>query len=205
MKPSETWFFLFFWSRGLGVDVKKEARRPRGREARLPPWARPPPSWAPRSSTDVILPPIYTHIPQKHPGAPWNPISTVATFCTQEIPSWGLFWSSAGGGINHGGLLHQHHSLSNDVWVVYHRPSCPSFLVRWLLLSIWFSIQSSPRFSWRSIRFNLLLRCVCRDPMNCGFMIKFIYEQYLNLLWLILCMIGLSLQVSLNYQFGLAY
>ena len=27
-----------------------------------------------------------------------------------------------------------------------------------------------------------LLRCVCRDPMNCGFMIKFIYEQYLNLL-----------------------
>ena len=40
--------------------------------------------------------------------------------------------------------------------------------------------------------------------MNCGFMIKFIYEQYLNLLnsfmydWL-------SLQVSSNYQFGLAY
>ena len=38
--------------------------------------------------------------------------------------------------------------------------------------------------------------------MNCGFMIKFIYEQYLNLLnsfmydWL-------SLQVSSNYQFGL--
>ena len=40
--------------------------------------------------------------------------------------------------------------------------------------------------------------------MNCGFMIKFIYEQHLNLLnsfmydWL-------SLQVSSNYQFGLAY
>ena len=26
--------------------------------------------------------------------------------------------------------------------------------------------------------------------MNCGFMIKFIYEQYLNLLWILLCMIG---------------
>ena len=26
------------------------------------------------------------------------------------------------------------------------------------------------------------LRCVCRDPMNCGFMIKIIYEQYLVLL-----------------------
>ena len=29
---------------------------------------------------------------------------------------------------------------------------------------------------------TLLLQCVCRDPMNCGFMIKIIYEQYLNLL-----------------------
>ena len=37
---------------------------------------------------------------------------------------------------------------------------------------------------------NLLLRCVYRDPMNCGFMIKIIYEQYLNLLWILLCMIG---------------
>ena len=26
-------------------------------------WARPPPSWAPRASTDLLLPPIYTHIP----------------------------------------------------------------------------------------------------------------------------------------------
>ena len=97
---------------------------------------------------------IYRHIPQKHPGAPRNPISTATTFCTQEIPSWGLFWSSAGGGIDHGGLLHQHHSLSDDVWVVYHRPSVPYLLVRWLLLSLWISIQSSPRFSWRSIRCN---------------------------------------------------
>ena len=83
--------------------------------ARLPPWARPPPSRAPCSSTDLLLPPIYIHIPQKHPGAPRNPISTTATFCTREIPSWGLFRRSAGGGIDHGGLLHQHHSLSDDV------------------------------------------------------------------------------------------
>src|SRR3954465_8186826 len=26
--------------------------------------------------------------------------------------------------------------------------------------------------------------------MNCGFMIKIIYEQYLNLFWILLCMIG---------------
>ena len=31
--------------------------------ARPPPWARPPPSWAPRGSSDVLLSPIYTHIP----------------------------------------------------------------------------------------------------------------------------------------------
>ena len=77
--------------------------------------ARPPPSWAPRGSTDLLLPPIYVHIPRKHPGAPRNPISTAATFCTQEIPSWGLFRSSAGGGIDHGGPLHQLHGLSGDM------------------------------------------------------------------------------------------
>ena len=82
---------------------------------RPPPCACPPPSWAPRGSTDLLLPPTYIHIPRKHLGAPRNPISTAATFCTQEIPSWGLFRSSAGGGIDHGGLLHQHHSLFDDV------------------------------------------------------------------------------------------
>ena len=83
--------------------------------ARLPPWARPPPSWALRCSTDVLLPPIYIHVPPKHPGAPQKPNSTAATFCTREIPSWGLFRSSAGGGIDHGGPLHQLHGLSGDV------------------------------------------------------------------------------------------
>ena len=84
-------------------------RKPRGR------GARPPPSWASRCSTDVLLPPIYNHIPWKHHIRSQNPISTAATFCTQEIPSWGIFRNSAGGGINHGGLLHQHHSLFDDV------------------------------------------------------------------------------------------
>ena len=75
----------------------------------------PPPLWAPRSSTDILLPPIYTHIPWKHQIRSQKPNSTAATFCTHEIPSWGMFRSSAGGGIDHGGLLHQHHSLSDDV------------------------------------------------------------------------------------------
>ena len=81
----------------------------------LPPWARHPPSWAPRCSTDVLLPPIYTYVPPNYQIRSQKPNSTAATFCTREIPSWGLFRSSAGGGIDHGGLLHQHHSLSDDV------------------------------------------------------------------------------------------
>ena len=62
----------------------EEATRQGGAPA---PWVRPQPSWAPRSSTDLLLPPIYIHIPRKHPGAPQNSISTAATFCTQEITS----------------------------------------------------------------------------------------------------------------------
>ena len=90
-------------------------RRPRGRGHTYPPQARPPPSWAPCSSTDVLLPPIYTYVPPNDQIRSQKPNSTVATFCTHEIPSWGLFRSSAGGGIDHGGLLHQHHSLSDEV------------------------------------------------------------------------------------------
>ena len=40
-------------------------------------------------------------------------------------PILGTFPALPGGGIDHGGLLHQHRSLSDDVWVVYHRPSGP--------------------------------------------------------------------------------
>ena len=28
----------------------------------------PPILWAPRAATDLLLPPIYTHVPRKHPG-----------------------------------------------------------------------------------------------------------------------------------------
>ena len=57
---------------------------------------------------------IYLRTP-KRSNRSQKPNSTAATFCTHEIPSWGLFRSSAGGGIHHGGLLHQHHSLSDNV------------------------------------------------------------------------------------------
>ena len=69
----------------------------------------------PRCSTDVLLPPVYTYVPPSYQIPSQNPNSTAVTFCIHEIPSWGLLWSSTGGGIDHGGLLHQHHSPSDEV------------------------------------------------------------------------------------------
>ena len=40
---------------------------------------------------------IYTRTPKRSEQEP-KPNSTAATFCIHEIPSWGLFWSSAGKG-----------------------------------------------------------------------------------------------------------
>ena len=102
MKPLGALFLEQISSGEPGVQVKKAPRAPRDRRA------RPPVSWAPRVSTDVLIPPIYTYGPRKHPGAPRNTISTAVTLCIREIPSWSLSRHSAGGGIDHGGPLHQH-------------------------------------------------------------------------------------------------
>ena len=111
-----------FWNKRDPEDLEWTSRNIRGvHEAGV----RLPPSWAPCCSTDVLLPPIYTHVPRKHLGAPRKTISTTTTFCIREIPSWSLHRRSAVGGIDHGGLLHQHHSPSDELWVVYHRPSGP--------------------------------------------------------------------------------
>ena len=80
-----------------------------------PPLGAPPASWAPRSSTDVLLPPIYTYVPRKHPGSKRNTISTTVTLCICETSSWSLRRHSARGGIDHGGLLHQHPCPSDEL------------------------------------------------------------------------------------------
>ena len=116
-----------FWNKRNPGDLEWTSRSSWGghKGARRAPGGAPPASCAPCGSPDRPPLPIYICVPWKHPGAPWNPISIAATFCTREIPSWGLFRRSVGGGICHGGLLHQHHSLSDELWVVYHRPSGP--------------------------------------------------------------------------------
>ena len=93
----ETWTLL--------QAVPEEVTRVEGAPLGVPPTL-----WAPRSSTDVLLPPIYPYVSPNDQNRSQKPNSTAATFCIHEIPSWGLFRSSAGGGIHHGGLLYQHHS-----------------------------------------------------------------------------------------------
>ena len=124
MKPLGTWFSQRTRPRRLGPYVKARNRRPRGRGARLPPGA-------PSTLVGTLLLHRRTSSSYIYPRTPndqnrsQNPNSTAVTFCIHEIPSWGLFRSSARGGIDHGGLLHQHHSPSDEVWVVYLRPSGP--------------------------------------------------------------------------------
>ena len=113
MKPSGAIFLEQTQSRELGVDVKQQTRRSRG--WRHAPLGAPPTSWAPCCSTDVLLPPIYTYVSPNDQDRSQKPNSTAETFCIYEIPSWGLFWSSAGRGIHHGGLLNQHYSISDEV------------------------------------------------------------------------------------------
>ena len=125
MKPSGAIFLEQMQTLRLWVDVKQRTRRPRGCPVSPLGVGAPPPSWAPRASTDLLLPPIYTPVPWKHPRAPRNPVSTAATFCIHEIPSWSLRRCSAEGGIEHGGPLHHLQGLTDDLWVVYHRPSGP--------------------------------------------------------------------------------
>ena len=53
MKPSGTWFSEQTWSRGLGVDVKKRTRKPRGRGRVYPPGG----ALHPRGP--LVAPPTY--------------------------------------------------------------------------------------------------------------------------------------------------
>ena len=122
MKPLRWSFLDRKQTRRLGDEVGEATRKPWGRRAR-PGGRHAPTLWAPRSSPDLVPSPIYTLIPWKHLGEPWNHFSTTATVCTHEIPSRGLFRHPAGGGFIHGWLLYQHHCLSDEAWVVYHRPS----------------------------------------------------------------------------------
>ena len=118
IKPSGTWFSHRTWSRRLGPYAKSSERRSRG-------WGRDP---LPRGPLDA--PPTYSFLlyiltyPQ-----------TIRTWAKNLIPPPQLSVSTRSHlgacsgappeeGRHHGGLLH-HPSLSDEVWVVYLRPSGP--------------------------------------------------------------------------------
>ena len=64
MKPSEAWFLEQTWSTGLGVDVKKRTRCPRGRRNAYPLGAPSPlvgPSWLNRPTSSSY---ICSHTPK---------------------------------------------------------------------------------------------------------------------------------------------
>ena len=95
----------------LRQDINQEATRS---GARLPPRRALHPRGPP------IAPPtysflLYTYVPPNDQIRSQNPNSTTVTSCIHEIPSWGLFRSSVGGGIDHGGLLHHNPSPSDEV------------------------------------------------------------------------------------------
>ena len=73
MKPSGELFLEQTWSMGLGVDVKKEARRPRGRRAR--PHLRVPLA-APPTHFFLLYIPIYPENVQEHHETLFPPLQS---------------------------------------------------------------------------------------------------------------------------------
>jgi len=111
-KTSRCFFLHQKTPRRLGVQVRRATRRREGWRAR--PRGAPPTLWDPRDSSDLDLCPMNSDIFQNHQTHPRKHFSTATTFCSREIPSWGIFRHPAGGGIDHAGLVHQHHCPSDE-------------------------------------------------------------------------------------------
>ena len=115
MKPLGAIFLEQTQPRRLGVDVKKQPRRTRGCKARPRGVDAPPPSWDPRGSPDRLISPIiYLHTP-KISGSTTKPYFHRRNLLYPRDPILEPSRRSTGGGINHGGLLHQHHSLFDEL------------------------------------------------------------------------------------------
>jgi len=107
MKPLEKLFLEGKQPGRHGVHVKEASRKPRDR------GARPPPSWAPRGSPDVLLPPIYI---SKYPktigehnrsGVPPPKASVATENQSRPIPApFRRGQSLSDGHLHHPGALH---------------------------------------------------------------------------------------------------
>ena len=115
---------LFFWNKRDLRDLEWTSRNQRGGHKagrRACPLGAPPPSWAPRSSTDLLLPPIYTHILRKHPGTQYISSSAAASLYSHQKPIGTLFRHPARGGSLTGGHLHHPGTLHDEEGVVHPR------------------------------------------------------------------------------------
>ena len=110
------WILLLFgniWEfigQRLGLEESCGAHKP----GSAPPRARPEGLWAPRMSSNPSSTSINSKIFPKHQKRPPKYFSAATSFCSRDIPSWGLFRYSAGGGFDHGGPLHQPCCPSDD-------------------------------------------------------------------------------------------
>ena len=82
----------------------------------LRPGGRPRPTglWSPWAPSALGVAPIYSLKIPKKSGDHRNYFSATASFCLRKIPSGARFGALSEGGFGHGGLLHQHHYLSDD-------------------------------------------------------------------------------------------
>ena len=112
MKPSGKLFLERKQSRRLGVYVREATRWPRGREARLPPWARPHPRGplvAPLTDFFRLYMSIYPKNIRERNRSGVPPLqASVATKnqsgpCSGTLPEGG---SLTGGHLHHPGALH---------------------------------------------------------------------------------------------------
>ena len=74
----------------------------------------PPGLWAPLMSSNPSSTSINSKIFPNHQRDPPKYFSTVASLCSREIPSWGLFRHPIEGGFDHGGHLHQSYCPSDE-------------------------------------------------------------------------------------------
>ena len=126
--PNATKIFgdFFLHKRNLGSFRRRpEASRRLHKATGHAPGGRRVALWGPHDSVWPNSTSINSKILENHQRARRNNLSAAASLCSSAIPFGGLFRYSAGGGIDHGGLLHQPCCPFDDVWVVYHRPTGP--------------------------------------------------------------------------------
>ena len=107
-----------FWNERDPEDLECKSRSFRGSHeigGRAPPCRVRPLSRGPLGRPPTYFFLLYKPMYPEHPESQRNTISTIVTFCIHEIPYWIIRRRSAGGGIDHGGLLHQHHSPSDEL------------------------------------------------------------------------------------------